>query len=450
MRVFLTNLGCKLNQAELESLARKFLAEGHQIVGDLAAADLHVVNSCTVTHVAARDSRKIARRGRRLNPEMRTVLTGCYVDSDPAEARALAGVDLVVPNADKDNLLDRIRLAFPANLPDPVPTHQLPYAPLEFGNSRALVKIEDGCNMPCAFCIIPSTRGAQRSRAPQEIVSEVRGLAGAGFQEIVLTGVQISSYRFDGLRLYDLTTLLLDTTDVPRVRLTSIAPWQFDFRLLDLVSSGRVCRHFHLSLQSGCDRTLERMRRPYTSAEFAELVTSIRRAVPGVALTTDLIIGFPGETDSEARSSLRFTEEIGFARIHAFPYSVRKGTEAAEMSEQVPYDLKRDRMAAALELARTSERHFLHEQIGTETQVVFERTRGAGRMGTSDNYLRVFSETPGSVGTSVESVRIDRVEDLTAIGTTAPGPSPDRLQAPGSEQNDPGHIGTREGEQTFL
>jgi threonylcarbamoyladenosine tRNA methylthiotransferase MtaB len=450
MRVYLTNLGCKLNQAELESLARQFHAEGHEIVGTLAAADLHVVNSCTVTHIAARDSRKIARRGRRLNPDMRTVLTGCYVDSDPAEARALAGVDLIVPNADKDNLLNRIHSAFPAGRPEPEPAEGLPYAPLDFGNSRALVKIEDGCNMPCAFCVIPATRGSQRSRDAGEIVREVRDLVEAGFQEVILTGVQISAYRFEGRTLYDLTRQLLETTRVPRLRLTSIAPWQFDRRILDLVSTDRVCRHFHLSLQSGCDRTLERMRRPYTSTAFAELVELIRDAVPGVALTTDLIVGFPGETDREARSSLRFTQEIGFARVHAFPYSVREGTAAAEMPDQVPYEIKRERMAAALETARTSERRFLLQQLGTETQVLFERARDNGRLGTSDNYLRVFTETPGATGTKLERVRLETVEDLTAIGTVNPMPASCSLNAARSDGNETQPTRVREGEQTFL
>lgn len=419
MRVYLSNLGCKLNQAELEDLARRFRADGHQVVGTLESADMHVVNSCTVTHIAARDSRKIARRGRRLNPAMRTVLTGCYVDSDPADANELAGVDLIVPNAEKDDLLDRLYRAFPDERPeddgrDRVP---VPYVPLEFGNSRASVKVEDGCNMRCAFCVIPLTRGRQRSRTIEEIEADVAGLCAAGFQEVVLTGVQISSYNSAGRGLFELTRDLLERTEVPRLRLTSIAPWQFDTRLLDLVATGRVCRHFHLSLQSGCDRTLARMRRPYSGEQFAELAMAIREAVPGVALTTDLIVGFPGETDDEAQDSLSFAERIGFARIHAFPYSVREGTEAASLPEQIPHAVRRERMEAALRVARRSERRFLQQQMGTETQVLFERAHNGGRVGTSDNYLRVFTASPGDLGRRLETMRLDSTDGLTAIGT---------------------------------
>jgi threonylcarbamoyladenosine tRNA methylthiotransferase MtaB len=260
MRVAFTNLGCKLNQAEVEVLARRFIAAGHQVVASAAGAHVHVVNTCSVTHRAARDSRKAARRAGRLGTGPRIVLTGCYVESDPAEAARLAGVDLVVPNVDKGRLVERVHAAFPELRP-PRGRSEIPSAPFDQGNARALVKIEDGCDMRCSFCIIPSTRGPQRSRPAAEVVREVSGLAAAEFPEVVLTGVQISAYRDGGRRLYDLVARILDATPVRRLRLTSIAPWQFDRRLLDLGASGRLCRHVHLSLHSGCDRTLRRMRR---------------------------------------------------------------------------------------------------------------------------------------------------------------------------------------------
>ena len=283
MRVFFTNLGCKLNQAEIDDLSRRFHAAGHERVAALAEADLHVVNSCTVTHLAARDSRKIARRGRRLNGAMRTVLTGCYATDSPDEAATLDGVDLVVTNDAKDELLDRVHAAFPdaipaASPPDDVP---IPYVPMAFGHARALVKVEDGCNMRCAFCIIPSTRGRQRSRPVEDVVAEVDALGQGGYREVVVTGVQISEYAAGGRRLFDLVRALLAGTDVPRLRLTSIAPWKFDHRLLALWQDPRLCRHIHMSLQSGCTATLKRMRRPYSAAQYAELVARIREAIPG-------------------------------------------------------------------------------------------------------------------------------------------------------------------------
>ncbi|MDH3746158.1 MAG: tRNA (N(6)-L-threonylcarbamoyladenosine(37)-C(2))-methylthiotransferase MtaB [Acidobacteriota bacterium] len=414
MRVFLSNLGCKLNQAELEALGRQFVDAGYSVAPALAEADLHVVNTCTVTHAAARDSRKLARRGRRLNPHLKTVLTGCYVTAEPEEAAALAGVDLVVANRDKDELVGRVRGAFEDAVREVTAPLDIPYVPLEFGNSRALVKIEDGCDMNCAFCIIPITRGHQHSRDGDSIVREVESLVAKGFHEIVLTGVQISSYRAAVRRgerggLFELVCRLLEETSVGRLRLTSIAPWQFDRRLLELlssgvfsgVSSGRLCRHLHLSLQSGCDATLERMGRPYTTGEFAALVDEIRNhdpAVQDVALTTDVIVGFPGETDSEFEESLAFCSSIGFARIHAFPYSPRPGTEAATLPDPVRHEIKKKRMARLLEVASQAERHFLQSQIGLEAEVLWESQRQGVWSGVTDNYVRAVRRTEADLG----------------------------------------------------
>jgi threonylcarbamoyladenosine tRNA methylthiotransferase MtaB len=414
VRVHLTNLGCKLNQAELEELARRFVASGHRLVRDLDEADLHVVNSCTVTHVAARDSRKAARRGRRLNPEMRTVLTGCHVDAEPREAAALAGVDLVVPNAEKDRLVERIHERFPETAVLGVEgSAPVPYVPLEFGNSRALVKVEDGCDMSCAFCIIPRTRGRQRSRPADEVVRQVAALTAGGFAEIVVTGVQISSYRDGDAGLFELVARLLDETDVPRLRLTSIAPWQLDRRLLELFTGGRLCRHLHLSLQSGCDSTLRRMRRPYDGNGFCRLVDEVRHTVPEVALTTDVIVGFPGETDGEFAESLELCRRIGFARLHAFPFSPRPGTAAAAMPDQVPHDVKRQRMAALLEVALQDRRQFERRQLGRRAEVLWERRRGDRWIGTTDNYLQVLSESPMEAAPprELEKVRISAIGD---------------------------------------
>jgi len=419
MRVHLTNLGCKLNQAELESLARELTAAGHETVADLAEADLHLVNTCTVTHRAARDSRKLARRGRRVDPRIRTVLTGCYASEKPEEAAALEGVDLVVTNEHKEHLLSLLHERFPepASGPDAGrngvggETRPVPGVPRGweggFGNTRASVKVEDGCNMRCAFCIIPFTRGRQRSRPLPEVVAEVDALARAGAREVVITGVQISHYRWQGRGLYELVTAVLEETAslgpaAPRLRVTSIAPWKFDDRLLELFTvdraggssrhrSGhrRLCRHVHLSLQSGSTATLRRMRRPYTAAQFAELVARLRAAVPGLAVTTDVIVGFPGETDREFEDSLAFVREMGFAKVHVFPYSVREGTEAASLPDAVPHELRRRRMGRMLELAEELERDFQRQQIGQRLEVLWEERRNGVWLGTTDNYVRV-------------------------------------------------------------
>lgn len=408
MRVFLSNLGCKLNQAEVERLAREFLAAGHQVVGSLFEADLHVVNTCTVTHVAARDSRKLARRGRRMNPALRTVLTGCYVDSDPKEAARLSGVDLVIANRHKEQTVERIHQAFPEEVPalgasGPVP---VPYVPLEFGNSRALVKVEDGCNMRCSFCIIPTTRGPQRSRSTPEILSEVQALAEGGYQEVVITGVQISSYRWQSLGLYELTRRLLDHTDIPRLRLTSIAPWQFDFRLMDLFAGQRLCRHVHLSLQSGCAATLRRMRRPYSPQDFDRLVDRLRQQIPSLAITTDVIVGFPGESEEEFQESLDFVRRMRFARLHAFPFSARPGTEAATLPAQVPYSSKRERMRQMLAVAQESHQSFEAKQMNSMAEVLWEYQRDGRWHGMTDNYLRVVLRSDEDLESRITPVQL--------------------------------------------
>ena len=384
MRVHLTHLGCKLNQAEIERLGRDFEAAGHEVVGSLAEADLHVVNSCTVTQEAARGSRKEAGRARRGGRPVRTVLTGCYASGSPEEAARVAGVDLVVLNSDKDRLVEIVQEAFPGFPAGPVPCASFPVGP-----TRALVKVEDGCNMRCSFCIIPFTRGTQRSRALPEVIAEVRSLLGRGYQEIVVTGVQISAWRSEGGRLADLVRAILEETDVPRLRLTSIAPWDLDERLLDLWGDRRLCRHLHLSLQSGATATLRRMRRPYTAESYLALLGRVRAAMPGVAVTTDVIVGFPGETEEEFTESLTTVEAAGFAKVHVFPYSVRPGTAAEEMPGQVPPERKKERMARMLALAERAERDFRSAHLGARGTVLWERPKDGMGQGLTDNYLRV-------------------------------------------------------------
>ncbi|HSS75659.1 MAG TPA: tRNA (N(6)-L-threonylcarbamoyladenosine(37)-C(2))-methylthiotransferase MtaB [Thermoanaerobaculia bacterium] len=392
MRVHFTNLGCKLNQAEIERLAREFAAAGHEVVATLAEADLHVVNSCTVTGTAARSSRKAAARGQ---GRLRTVLTGCWATESPERAALLAGVDLIVPNGEKEHLLARVHEAFPETgravpkVPAPVPRSPVPRG--DAGHTRAMVKIEDGCNMRCAFCIIPFTRGNQRSRSLGEVVAEVGARAREGYQEVVITGVQISAWRWETDRLADLVDAILAGTDVPRLRLTSIAPWDLDERLLDLWSDRRLCRHLHLSLQSGSTATLRRMRRPYTAESYLDLLVKVRTAVPGVAVTTDVIVGFPGETEAEFAESLATVKSAAFAKVHVFPFSTRPGTEAEAMPGQIPPETKKERMNRMLTAAAQAELDFHRVHLGTRATVLWERPRDGMGHGLTDNYLRVLS-----------------------------------------------------------
>jgi threonylcarbamoyladenosine tRNA methylthiotransferase MtaB len=416
MRVYFTNLGCKLNQAEIERLGRELEAAGHAVVGSLAEADVHVVNSCTVTHAAARGSRKVAGMARRSGLPVRTVLTGCYATGSPEEAARVAGVDLVVPNAEKDRLVERLVAAFPEIAPE-MDAETVPCSPLAASPTRALVKVEDGCNMRCSFCIIPFTRGPQRSRPAAEVVAEVRELAGQGFQEIVVTGVQISAWRSAGARLVDLVRAILDETDVPRLRLTSIAPWDLDERLLGLwMDAPRLCRHLHLSLQSGATATLRRMRRPYTAEGYLALLDRVRAAVPGVAITTDVIVGFPGETAEELEESLATVESAGFARIHVFPYSARPGTSAEGMPDHVSPGEKKERMARMLAAAERAELSFQRAHLGTRQTVLWERPReGLGR-GLTDNYLRVVSAEGAGLWNRFSEVELTAIAEDGVAG----------------------------------
>lgn len=413
MRVFFTNLGCKLNQAEIEELVRSFSAAGHRVVGTLDEADLHVVNTCTVTQTAARTARKVAGRARRQGLPVRTVLTGCFVDENPAAAASLAGVDLVVPNTDKERLLDLVVEAFPEATAPALP---VPYVDLPFGNTRALVKIEDGCNMRCSFCIIPHTRGSQRSRPLAEVVAEVRSLVAKGYKEIVATGVQISAYRSGEAGLVELVETLLADTDCARLRLTSIAPWDLDDRLLDLFADRRLCRHLHLSLQSGSTATLRRMRRPYSALSFLKLLDQVRAAVPGVAVTTDVIVGFPGETAREFAESLDTVEEAGFAKLHVFPFSPRPGTDAAGLPGQVAAAVKRTRTQAMLEVAARAERDFLTSHLGSREVVLWEKPKNGQAQGLTDNYIRVFADAAAGLRNRLTRVELVALAEGAMVG----------------------------------
>lgn len=407
MRIVVTTLGCKLNLAESESLARRLGAAGHEIVSDLESADLQVVNTCTVTHVAARDSRKAVRRGHRAG--VATVVAGCWVDGDPHAAESIEA-DLLVPNHLKEELPALIARRYGS----PPTAGEGTGLTMPLGHTRAMVKIEDGCSMGCSFCVIPGVRGSQRSRPLDDVVEEVSGLVSSGVPEVVLTGVQISSWRENGLRLVDLVHALLKAVPMRRLRLSSLAPWRFDHRLIDLWDDSRLCRHIHLSLQSGCDATLRRMHRPYTVAEYAELVATVRRAVPGVAMTTDVIVGFPGETEAEHRESLELVRSLELAKIHVFRYSPRPGTEAAAFSDRVAPDVVAERMDRMLEVARASEQRFRQRLVGSTVDVLWEERRGGVWRGLTDTYVRVL--TPVGEQDLRGTMSSVRIVDVTADG----------------------------------
>lgn len=414
MRVYLERVGCKLNQSEIEALGRGFVQAGHQWVQASEEADLCVVNTCTVTHVADRKSRQLIRRLRRANPTARLIVTGCYAEMCPQEIRAIDGVDLIVGNEDKEHLVELAESleressgsrALALNLKPETSNFKL-----QMGHTRAFVKIQDGCNNRCTYCIISLARGRERSRPRQEILTEVEALVAAGCKEVVLTGVHIGGYGRDlGTSLGQLVEDILTETTVPRLRLSSIEPWDLEPSLLRLWDNSRLCRHLHLPLQSGCDATLRCMGRRYTTSQYASLVVDARRFIPDLAVTTDVIVGFPGETDEEFAASLNFVEKMEFARIHVFKYSARPGTAAAEMPHQVPYAEKKERSDAMLELARESSQRFWQKFLGRRMEVLWEtrcRDDKHAWSGLTDNYIRVTTRSERSLANTITSTTL--------------------------------------------
>lgn len=398
MNIYLTALGCKLNQAEIESLARRVVDAGHTVVADPGSAEWAIINTCTVTHVADKKSRQLIRQLHRANPAMRIAVIGCYGEMSATEAARLAGVALVAPNRAKDEVLESL-LALSASAPSESPVDPPPLL-----HTRALVKIQDGCDNRCSYCIVGIARGPQRSCPPEDVLAEVRRRLAEGYREVVLTGVNIGAYGRDsaadgplpsgsGWSLARLVRLVLAESAVPRLRVSSIEPWDVTPELLDLWQDARLCRHLHLPMQSGCDATLRRMRRRNTCEELADVVRAARQRIAELALTTDIIVGFPGETDAEFAETLACVEQLAPARLHVFVYSRRPGTAADTLPDQVPPPVARTRSAALIALGRSLARSWHAGYLGREVEILCEQPRstpaGLEWSGLTDNYMRV-------------------------------------------------------------
>jgi threonylcarbamoyladenosine tRNA methylthiotransferase MtaB len=406
MWVRLESLGCRLNTSEIESLAREFIAAGHKVVGPDEPANLCVLNTCAVTHIATRKSRQVIRQLKRSHPEAAIVVTGCYAELE-AEQIAALGVDMVVGNQQKDRLVELVEQQ---GMDAPPLEEQDPRA-LDFSfhyvypgaHTRAFIKVQDGCDNRCTFCIVTVARGNSRSRPIDQVITEVQGLVSAGYQEVVLSGVHLGSYGHDWedrQGLFHLVRRLLNETDVARLRLSSLEPWDLDADFFSLWQNPRLGRHLHLPLQSGCDATLRRMSRRTNTAAFAKLVRAARAAIPDASITTDIIVGFPGETESEFNVSLNFVEEMAFAKLHVFRYSRRDRTAAASMPGQIPPELRTERSRRMHILSGKLEQTFRQRFLGRTMDVLWETGEPDGQAllwkGLTDNYLRV--SAPGGPG----------------------------------------------------
>ena len=404
-------IGCRLNEAEVESWASHFLLRGHEVTTDAAEADLVVFNSCAVTAEADRKSRQQIGRLQRANPDARLIVTGCHASLDPENVRNYLGVDLVVDNRDKEKLVERSLDLFDASIAWPASARPLeaPNALLQRGRHRGFVKIQDGCRYRCTYCIVTLARGEERSRSEADILAEIDRLHRQGVQEVALTGVHVGGYGSDtGSSLKRLVSSILERSEIPRLRLASVEPWDLPADFFTLFENPRLMPHLHLPLQSGCDSVLRRMARRCKTAQFAGLVEHARKSVEHFNVTTDLIAGFPGETESEWRSTLRFVESVGFGHVHVFPFSPRAGTKAARLGDQVDKATRKARCAQMIALAADLKRRALREHVGNSIEVLWERRVGGDSgpwVGYTPHYHKICSSRAGiEAGTVSEAI----------------------------------------------
>lgn len=411
MKVHLRTLGCRLNQGEIEAMARQFIAQGHEVVDEPSQADQIIVNTCAVTADASHSSRKLVRQMHRASPQASITVTGCYSQIAPSEITVLEGVSRIVSNEAKDALVSQITGQPPAPYDlEPVQRD----VPAWVGRTRAFMKVQDGCENACTFCVTTIARGAGRSRTIAEVVAEARTLHALGYQEIVLTGVHLGSYGHDlgdqdGLSA--LARALLSDTDIPRIRLSSLEPWDLAPEFFRLWENPRVCPHLHLPLQSGSDTVLRRMLRRTSQAQFSALMQAARGTLGDPCITTDVIVGFPGETDAEFEDSLAFIGRMGFAGMHVFRYSRRPGTAAARMRGHVAEDIKKSRSAVLHALTAVQESTYAERYQGTIQSVLWEQVAGSSEagffnVGYSANYLRVAAVHPRPLTGLITAARL--------------------------------------------
>lgn len=395
-RVALETLGCKLNQAEAESLVRELEAAGFCLVEPSERCDIYVLNACTVTATADAKARHLLRLAHRLSPQAVLTVLGCYGESIERLMRSIPEVQVLLCRNKKELVLRLQELGYNGAL-----------APSSFGRrTRTFVKAQEGCRNFCTYCIVPFVRGREKSYPPSVITGEVAARAGEGYREAVLTGTEIGAYRYRRLGLEGLLRRILRETDISRLRLSSLQPTEVTAGLLKLWGDGRLCPHFHLSLQSGSDSVLQRMGRRYDVAGYQEAVALIRNTVPEAAITTDIIVGFPGESGEEFEASYRLCASLGFSRTHVFSFSPRPGTAAAVMPEQVTDGVKRERSQRMLALAGTSAAAFCARFLGTVLTVLWEAEDQSLLVGYTGNYIRVYAAVRPGLVNKLTAVRL--------------------------------------------
>ena len=416
-------LGCKVNQYESNAMAQKFIENGYELIEDEnRSADIYIINTCTVTNMSDRKSRQMLRRVKEKNKNAIVVAVGCYAQVAKDDLEKIPEIDLVLGNNEKADILKYVNDYILENkkelkMEDVLQTKEF----VEFGDitftekTRAVIKVQDGCDRYCSYCIIPYARGRVRSRKPENIISEINKIAKKGIKEVVITGIHIASYGKDfkdNYRLIDLLEDLNEIDGIERIRLGSLEPLLITEEFMErLVKLEKVCHHFHLSLQSGCDETLKRMNRRYSTEEFRNIVNILRRYYQDVVLTTDIIVGFPGETEQEFEKTCEFLKEIKFYKMHVFKYSPRKGTKAASMPNQIDGNIKEERSKKLIEISSENERYYNNKYIGKEIEVLFEEKKNGTYHGHTKNYLLVYCEADENLENKIVKVKCKEAFD---------------------------------------
>ena len=413
-------LGCKVNQYETNAMSQKLIEEGYKIVEHTQKADIYIINTCTVTNMSDRKSRQMIRRAKEINPEAIIIAVGCYVQVAKKEIEKIKEIDLALGNEEKVDIVKYCNEIIQKNKKEEIADVMQSRKFAEFGETsytektRAVIKVQDGCDRFCSYCIIPYARGRVRSREPEHIIKEIKQIANEGIKEVVITGIHIASYGKDFKKDYKLIDLLEEINKIDgieRIRLGSIEPLLITEEFVQrLVKLEKICEQFHLSLQSGCDETLKRMNRRYTTQQFEEIVKRLRKAYDNVNLTTDIIVGFPGETEEEFAKTYKFLEKIKFYKMHIFKYSPRKGTRAEQMPQQIEPQLKEERSKKLIELSDKNEKEYNSEYVGKRVEVLWEEQKNEIYKGHTKNYVVVEMKAKPSENKEnvIESVQISQ------------------------------------------
>ena len=427
MKVAFLTLGCKVNQYETNGMIQQFQERGYEITEFEDVADIYIINTCTVTNMSDRKSRQFLRQAKKNNQDSIVVAVGCYVQVSKDELEALPEIDLALGTNDKTQIVDYIEKYVEEKSKKETLDNILYDAKFEdFGTvtytekTRAVIKVQDGCDRFCSYCIIPFARGKIRSRKPESVIEEITEISKNGIKEVVITGIHVASYGRDfenDYRLIDLLEEINKIDGIERIRLGSIEPLLITEAFMDrFIKLEKVCHHFHLSLQSGCTETLKRMNRRYTAGEFEVIVDRIRKYYQDAILTTDIIVGFPDESEEEFETTYEYLKRINFYKMHVFKYSPRKGTKAAEMKNQIPGDVKELRSKRLLELSDNNEIAYLDSYIGKEVEVLFEEFDGEFYKGHTANYIMVKVKSDEDLSNKIKIINVVEREDLNLIG----------------------------------